>query len=157
MPSGPLKPEQLDDIENWARAAIDDDPDDAFPSTIVQLIDENKELRELLRCDEDGQLASLVRLSKMHSELEERLKTEQQAVRQAKEQIKTLTEERDRASFRLAQYGAVLHKVEVLLNIARTRMENDGEVDTGPEEVGRLMTLVEKGYEKTKSDTRTKA
>jgi len=60
----PLSVHELADLRNWTLAALEDDPEDDFPRLVLQLLNENTELRSLLlRAKESGQLAVVDQLS----------------------------------------------------------------------------------------------
>jgi hypothetical protein len=124
--NGRLSLEQLDSLEQWARVLIEDDDEDEAGQQLLALLRERTELAELVLRDQDGQLRVLVQTQLDMEKLEHLNHANVKKLREAEAHGEKYRRENIELKRQLEGHGALLKKVETLLNIARTRIE-DGE------------------------------
>jgi hypothetical protein len=133
---------ELDDLRNWARAAREEDPDDDFPQLVLQLLEENGELRVLLYgAKESGELAAAQRLA---DEVDRLRSAEGEWSRLEGEYKARIKELEDRINL----HALVVDKLVKTMGLARDRLVGgDG---ARPEVFSRLLETAQREYDESK-------
>lgn len=132
--NGRLSPEQLDSLEEWARVLVDEGEDESG-NELLALLKERVELGELILRDEAGDLKVLVATQLQLEQTRRDNDSYRFEMKKAREHAKKYRLENIELKRQLEGHGALLKKVETLLNIARTRIEG-GEM---PDQVAQVV------------------